>query len=175
MRKVLGPPAGAEAFADADGLGVAAAADGAAGALATRAAGVAAADAAAAGDAEAPLSAAGVDGAAATAGGVAVEAGAAGSSVTSSAAGATAGAATAAGAGAAGAARIAPIVAEGPTGGSFWASAGLIAPSASPAVNAVKIAARNADAERARLAETPAAVMLHHAPVISELLQMRAN
>jgi hypothetical protein len=152
MRKVLGPPAGAEAFADADGLGVAAAADGAAGALATRAAGVAAADAAAAGDAEAPLSAAGVDGA-----------------------GATAGAATAAGVGAAGAAPIAPIVAEGPTGGSFWASAGLIAPSASPAANAVKIAARNAGAERGRLAEAPAAVMFHHAPVISELLQMRAN
>lgn len=143
MRKVLGPPAGAEAFADADGLGAAAPADGAAGALATPAAGVAAADEAAAGDAEAPLSAAGV--------------------------------ATAEGVGAAGAAPIAPIVAEGPTGGSFWASAGLIAPSASPAANAVKIAARNAGAERGRLAEAPAAVMLHHAPVISELLQMRAN
>jgi hypothetical protein len=59
--------------------------------------------------------------------------------------------------------------------GSFWASAELIAHSASPAANAVKIAARKAGAEPGCLDEAPAAVMLHHVPVISELLQMRAN
>ena len=121
------------------------------------------------------------DGVTGAADGVAVAAGVAASNVTSSSAGAAAdGAADGAAAGARRAAsRMAPrtpMVADGPTGGSSWASAGLIAPSAiSPAAKAgaiEKIATRRASGERGRLVEAPAALMFDHAPLVAELFQM---
>jgi hypothetical protein len=65
-------------------------------------------------------------------------------------------------------------VAEGPTGASSWARAGLIAPSAiSPAAKAGnivgKVAARRTSGKRAGLVEAPAALMLYHASLVAEL------
>ena len=69
----------------------------------------------------------------------------------------------------------APIVADGPTEGTPWASAGLITHNANPAANAEQIAPPKASGRRGRLVETPTALMLHHAPLVAKLFQMRAN
>ena len=174
IRKVLGPPAGAEAsvVAAAAGVAVAAAASGGAGMPAPPEAGVAVAEAAATGTAAA-LDAAPLASAGATAGG---SAGGAGSSVTSSSSAGVAAGVDASRADALDAAPNAPIVADGPRGASSWPRAGLIAPSAiSPAAKAGNIAgnvaARRVSGERAGagLVEAPSALMLDHASLVAEL------
>ncbi len=185
IRKVLGPPAGAEAsvVAAAAGVAVAAAASGGAGVPAPPEAGVAVAEAAATGTAAAldaaPLASAGAT-AGGSAGGVAgaavASAGGAGSSVTSSSSAGVAAGVDASRADALDAAPNAPIVADGPRGASSWPRAGLIAPSAiSPAAKAGNIAgnvaARRVSGERAGagLVEAPSALMLDHASLVAEL------
>lgn len=187
MRKVLGPPAGAEASVVAAAAGVAvAAASGGAGVRAPPEAGVAVAEAAATGTAAAldaaPLGSAGATaggsagGVAGAAGAAVASAGGAGSSVTSSSSAGVAAGVDASRADALDAAPNAPIVADGPRGASSWPRAELIAPSAiSPAAKAGNIAgnvaARRVSGERAGagLVEAPSALMLDHASLVAEL------
>ena len=188
IRKVLGPPAGAEAsvVGAAAGVAVAAAASGGAGVPAPPEAGVAVAEAAATETAAAldaaPLASAGATaggsagGVAGAAGAAVASAGGAGSSVTSSSSAGVAAGVDASRADALDAAPNAPIVADGPTGASSWPRAGLIAPSAiSPAAKAGNtagnVAARRVSGERAGagLVEAPSALMLDHASLVAEL------